>query len=38
MKVIRFIKFLIIDVVWGGWKYFLEIPMYIWNEFKKKDK
>lgn len=37
-KIIRFIKFLAIDVWWVGFKFFLGIPLVIWEEFESKEK
>ena len=36
MRIIYFIKFLVIDVLWVGLKFYLDIPVYIWREFNKK--
>ena len=37
MKLLRLIKFLLLDVGWVGLKFYLEIPLDIWREFQKKE-
>jgi len=37
-KIFRLIWFIISDVIWGGLRFFLEIPFDIWREFNKKEK
>lgn len=32
----RFIKFLITDVIWVGLKFYIEIPKAIWRAYKEK--
>jgi len=37
MVIIRFIWFIISDVMWGGIKFWLEIPQAVWKAFKEKE-
>jgi hypothetical protein len=36
-KLYRFIKFLIVDVVWVSVRFYLEIPQAIYKAFKEKE-
>ena len=38
MKLLRLLHFIIFEVFWGGLKFYLEIPFYVWKKFQEKEK